>query len=96
MALLDRPLPPFDERKIELINTTLEAEDTEHDMVLVSHVSSAAARAAESGDAETEQILGFVARLLLIHIEGLDHEGPDTAMTLLPRNEPDDAELESM
>jgi hypothetical protein len=96
MALLDRPLPPLDERKIELINTTLEAEDTEHDMVLVSHVSSAAARAAESGDVEIEQVLGFVARLLLIRIEGLDHEGPATTMTLLPRNEPDDVELETM
>jgi hypothetical protein len=96
MALLDRPLAPLDDRRIDLINQILAAEDTEHDMVLSSRVASAAHAAGEAGDPDGEQALGFVARLLFIHIEGLDHKAPAAAASVLPRNDPDEAELESM
>ena len=96
MAVLDRPLAPLDDRRIDLINQTLAAEDTEHDMVLTLRLGSAAHAAGEAGDGEGEQALGFVARLLLIHIEGLDHERPAAAASVLPRNDPNEAELEAM
>jgi hypothetical protein len=96
MDLPDRPLAPLDDRKLDLINRTLDACDTEHDMVLMSQVANAAHAAGEADDAAGQEALTLIARLLLVHIDGLDHDRPASAAALLPQNVPDEKELEAM
>ncbi len=94
MTLLDPPLDPLDDRKIELINAALALSDPKYDHH-IGGIADAQRKAEAAGDEKGAQALFFVGRLLFMHIKGLDPKMPDTVLDSRT-GEPDASELEAM
>jgi hypothetical protein len=95
MALLDPPLAPLDDRKIDLINVALSSADSQYEWYMTA-IDGAKQKAEQAGDAAGAQALLFAGKLLYVHIEGLDRGEPDGISFVRTLGDPSAEELEAM
>jgi hypothetical protein len=94
MALMEKPLTPLDDRKVDLINAALASADSKLDWH-ISAIAEARGKAEAAGDDDGVQALLFAGRVLFTHVKGLDPKMPDTILAERA-GEPDEGEFEAM